>query len=162
MREIAMAKTATVEKTIDRKGKPRIVDVIGYAASVGVKAKDTQELIERVERGLAYGAFKRLVELLEVSNSTLTDLLQIPRRTLTRRRQAGRLAPDESERLLRISRVLDAAVELFEGDRGRALRWLQSPNRALNGEAPLHMARTEIGAHEVEDLIGRLEYGVFS
>ena len=142
--------------------RPSAADVIGYAASVGVQVRDTQELIERVERGLAYGAFKRLVELLEVPNSTLTELLQIPSRTLTRRRQAGRLAPDESERLLRISRVLDAAVELSEGDRSRALRWLQSPNRALNGDTPLHMAKTEIGAHEVEDLIGRLEYGVFS
>lgn len=89
-------------------------------------------------------------------------MVRIPARTLSRRKASGRLSPDESERLLRISRIVDQAVALFEGDHDAAMQWLQTPQPALNREKPLDFARTEIGAREVEDLIGRLEYGVFS
>jgi uncharacterized protein (DUF2384 family) len=40
--------------------------------------------------------------------------------------------------------------------------WLRSPNRALGGESPLALSKTEVGAREVENLIGRLEHGVFT
>jgi putative toxin-antitoxin system antitoxin component (TIGR02293 family) len=153
-----MVKALEAEKRTGR-GEER-VSVIPYAASIGVRVRDTNDLIERVEKGFTYSAFKNLLGLLGLTSTELADLLQIPRRTLTRRKRDGRLAPDESERLLRISRVLDASVELFEGDREGAVRWLQSPNRALGGEVPLDMARTEVGALEVEKLIGRIEYGV--
>ena len=155
-----MEKVITAEKQNGQRDRGR--STIAYAASIGVRVSDTHALIERVEKGFTYGAFENLLGLLDLTSTELADLLQIPRRTLTRRKRAGRFPTDESERLLRLSRVLDAAVELFEGDRNRAVKWLRSPNRALNGEAPLDMAKTEIGAHEVENLIGRLEYGVFS
>ena len=51
---------------------------------------------------------------------------------------------------------------LFEGDNAAALRWLTAPRKALEGKTPLAYARTELGAREVEDLIGRLEHGVIS
>ena len=69
--------------------------------------------------------------------------------------------PDESDRLLRASRVFGRALELFEGDPEAARRWLGLPQPALGGATPLAFARTEAGAREVEDLVGRLEHGVF-
>lgn len=138
----------------------RDADTIPYAARIGVRVSDTQDLIHRVEQGFSYQAFERMRTLLGLSAAELTALLLVPKRTLTRRRQTGKFAPDESERLLRLSRVLDAAFELFEGKHPAAVEWLRSPNRALAGEVPIEMARTEIGALEVENLIGRLEYGV--
>jgi putative toxin-antitoxin system antitoxin component (TIGR02293 family) len=64
--------------------------------------------------------------------------------------------------LLRISTIFDKTVDLFEGDVRGAVTWLTAPMRALAGESPLRYSRTEIGAREVENLIGRLEHGVFS
>jgi putative toxin-antitoxin system antitoxin component (TIGR02293 family) len=58
--------------------------------------------------------------------------------------------------------MFERAVELFEGDVAGAVRWLASAKRALGGQAPLTYSRTEVGAREVENLIGRLEHGVFS
>jgi putative toxin-antitoxin system antitoxin component (TIGR02293 family) len=86
----------------------------------------------------------------------------IPERTLARRRSRGKFTPEESERLLRLGTVFEQAVELFEGDNAAALRWLTAPRKALEGKTPLAYARTELGAREVEDLIGRLEHGVVS
>ena len=136
--------------------------VIPYAASLGVRVSRPQDLVQQVEAGFSYTAFEKLLRLLRVSGPELAGLLDIPARTLTRRKQAGKFAPKESERLLRLSKLLEASADLFEGDRDGAVAWLRSPNRALGGESPLALSKTEIGAREVENLIGRLEHGVFS
>ena len=41
-------------------------------------------------------------------------------------------------------------------------RWLASPQVGLGGAIPLEFAETEVGAREVENLLGRIEYGVYS
>src|SRR6267143_4328144 len=92
----------------------------------------------------------------------LAELAQIGNRTLHRRKEEGRLQPDESDRLLRVSRVFAKAIELFEGDNRAAMHWLSTPQRALSGVAPLTLTKSEFGALEVERLIGRLEHGVFT
>jgi len=160
-----MGKSVALETRPRGQKRRRTRPAIPYAATIGVRASDTQELIHQVERGFSYETFKNLLATWSVaglSSSEIAELLQVPPRTLTRRKQAGKFATDESERLLRLSRVLDATAELFEGDRLSAVAWLRSPNRALNGEKPIEMTKTEIGAGEVENLIGRLEYGVYS
>jgi putative toxin-antitoxin system antitoxin component (TIGR02293 family) len=53
-------------------------------------------------------------------------------------------------------------LELFEGDRDVATEWLTTAQPALGGAVPLDLARTEVGAREIERLVGRLEHGVFS
>lgn len=97
-----------------------------------------------------------------ISLSDIASLIGLPPRTFARRKASGRLTSDESEKLLRISAVFEQAVDLFEGDRAGALKWLTSPKKALQNETPLAYSRTELGAREVENLIGRLEHGVFS
>ncbi|MGA8366795.1 MAG: antitoxin Xre/MbcA/ParS toxin-binding domain-containing protein, partial [Candidatus Acidiferrales bacterium] len=96
------------------------------------------------------------------SPSRIASVIEIPDRTLARRKAAGRLAPDESERLLRIATVFEKAVGLFEGDVSEALNWLATPKEALGNNIPLSYSRFEPGAREVENLIGRLEHGVFT
>ena len=154
-KSIAQTRASRVRRT-------RSSPAIPYAASLGVRAGGPQALAQQVEAGLSYTAFEKLLRLLRVSGPELARLLDIPSRTLTRRKQAGRFAPQESERLLRLSRLLEASAALFEGDRAGAVAWLRAPNRALGGETPLAMSKTEIGAREVENLIGRLEHGVSS
>jgi len=90
------------------------------------------------------------------------EILFMSARTLQRRKTEGRLHADESDRLLRLSRVFGRAIELFEGDSDAALRWMKKPLPALGLVAPLAMSKTEPGAIEVERLIGRIEHGVFS
>jgi putative toxin-antitoxin system antitoxin component (TIGR02293 family) len=67
----------------------------------------------------------------------------------------------ESDRLVRYARLFARASEALGGHAG-ARSWLVEPARAFHGECPLDYADTEIGAREVEALLGRLEHGVFS
>jgi putative toxin-antitoxin system antitoxin component (TIGR02293 family) len=48
------------------------------------------------------------------------------------------------------------------GERAKASRWLHNPNRALGGVSPLSLLDTDLGTREVEQILGRIEYGVYS
>lgn len=133
-----------------------------YVLLLGMKKFETDELLKQVEKGFPFRVMERLGRNLDLSMKDLAELAQIRLRTLHRRKEAGRLQPDESDRLLRVSRVFAGAIELFEGDDRAARHWLSAPQSALGGATPLSLAKTELGALEVQRLIGRLEHGVFS
>ena len=133
-----------------------------HAALLGLRDFDTVTLQKRVEKGFAFTTVLRVLRLMALPMQVLAEILLIPPRTLQRRKTIGRLEPDESDRLLRLTRIYGKAIELFEGDNRAALEWLHSPVTALGGATPLSMLKTEPGAQEVERLIARLEYGVFS
>jgi putative toxin-antitoxin system antitoxin component (TIGR02293 family) len=91
----------------------------------------------------------------------LFPLLGISKATLHRRKAGGRLAPAESDRVVRFARLMGRAVVVLESE-ATARQWLSSPQFGLGGAVPLEYAETELGAREVEDLLGRLEHGVYS
>jgi putative toxin-antitoxin system antitoxin component (TIGR02293 family) len=131
-------------------------------ATLGLTATTTAALIHQVEQGLPFEALESLGAASGLGVPVIATVIGIPERTLARRKKAGRLSTGESERLLRVSTVFEKAVELFEGDVKPAVTWLTSPKKALGDRLPLEYSRTELGAGEVEDLMGRLEDGVFS
>jgi len=131
-----------------------------YVTLLGLSTWDAPGLHDRVQKGLSYAALERLRRVLDVPVSQFAELIWIAPRTVARRKETGRLRPDESDRLLRMARVTGLALQLFEGDLAEARRWLLSPQPALGGEAPARLAKTEVGAREVEHLVGRLERGI--
>ena len=129
---------------------------------MGLQVRGTAALIRLIEEGFSFVSIQKLEAQTGIGLGLLGSLIGIPERTLARRKTAGRLTPEESERLLRISSVFEKAVELFEGDVAAAVNWLMTPRPALQDQQPLFYARTELGAREVENLMGRLEHGVFA
>jgi len=133
-----------------------------YVVLLGLDAFDLPVLLRLIEKGFAWKTLQRFVRNTGLSVEQVADLVAIPRRTLARRKVAGRLSSQESDRLLRAARIYSRALELFDGDRDAATRWLTHANGALGGVTPIELARTEIGATEVDHLIGRIEHGIFS
>ena len=132
-----------------------------YVILLGLKQYDFPSIIDRIERGLPYSAFERLQKNTGFSTETLLDLLQIPRRTLTRRKSTGRLSKDESDRLVRLARVYGRALHFFDGDAPAATAWLEEAQLAFGEVPPIDLIKTDVGAQEVERLIGQLEHGIF-
>jgi putative toxin-antitoxin system antitoxin component (TIGR02293 family) len=121
------------------------------------------EAAARVRAGLPIAEVEALRELLGLTVEGLAGRIGISIATLSRRRQSGEpLDPAHSDRVLRFARLFRLAAELHDGDEDAARAWLTKPAPALDGESPLDHAGTEAGAREVEDLIGRLEYGVYT
>ena len=133
-----------------------------YVSLLGLRLQDPFQIVRRVEQGLRFEALERFQKNTRFSTSELADLVAIKLRTLHRRKEQGRLAPEESDRLLRVSRVFGKALELFEGDAEAARRWFHAPAKALGGGRPITLARTDLGSREVEVLIDRLEHGVLT
>jgi putative toxin-antitoxin system antitoxin component (TIGR02293 family) len=133
-----------------------------HVVLLGLSAFDTADLIEAIQKGFRYQTFERFRRNIALPVETIMALVNIPRRTLTRRKLEGRFAPEESDRLVRASRVYSKALQLFDGDSEAASHWLVAPQRGLGGGVPVVLSSTEVGAREVERLIDRLEHGVFA
>ena len=131
-----------------------------YVALLGFRNYEPLKIYSRVRLGLSFATYERFQRNTALNSAALAALLQLPARTIARRKAAGRLEPDESDRLLRASRVFGRALELFEGDSGAAREWLLNEQPLLGGLVPLELATTDVGALEVERLVGRLEHGI--
>jgi len=131
-------------------------------ATLGFLGAHASQLISKIESGFSFRTLQELESRSGMSIALIASIIGIPERTLARRKAAGKLAPRESERLLRVSIVFEKAVELFEGDVSKAVAWLTTPKKILGNQSPLAYSRTDPGAREVETIIGRLEHGVFS
>jgi putative toxin-antitoxin system antitoxin component (TIGR02293 family) len=132
-----------------------------YAVLLGLDAFDAPGLLRSITKGFPYRTLERFQRNTSLPLDRITELVDIPRRTLTRRKGEGRFLPDESDRLLSASRLFGHALALFEGDREAAAEWLTAPQPALGGGVPIELAKSELGAREVETVLGRLEQGVF-
>ncbi|MDE2907516.1 MAG: DUF2384 domain-containing protein [Acidobacteriota bacterium] len=75
--------------------------------------------------------------------------------------RGSRLSPTESDRLLRTQRLFEHARSVFDEDKD-ARAWLSAPNDALSGESPLALLDTDAGARLVDDVLTRLEFGVYA
>jgi putative toxin-antitoxin system antitoxin component (TIGR02293 family) len=80
---------------------------------------------------------------------------------LHRREAQGRLGKGKSDTVVRHARLMSKAIAVFENEEEARL-WLASPQFGLGGAVPLGYAETEAGAREVDDLLGRIEFGVYS
>ena len=118
-------------------------------------------LVQRLRDGFPMAEFHLLQDLLRISEEELGRFLGISPATLHRRKKTGRLETAESERVVRFARLFGLAMEVFES-KDATREWLKAGNPGTAGESPLSYADTEFGAREVENLMGRIDHGVFS
>ena len=136
-----------------------IVEVLGGAKVFRQPIADAWELQEKARKGLPYAALVSLVKRLRLGSEEVVFVFNLKRRTLARRKEARVLHADESDRVLRVARILALAREVF-GAEEKATIWLRRTNRALRNRAPLSLLDTDLGAREVENVLVRLERGV--
>jgi len=136
-----------------------VVHVLG--GSLGLRLREPGAIIARLKKGLTIHSFMHLSDAINISPARLAEVTNIASRTMSRRKKEGRLRFVESERVFRLATLFDKAIEVL-GDEDHARRWFKTPLKALAGKSPLEYSDTDIGAREVEDLLGRLEHGVFS
>lgn len=139
----------------------RIADALGGRKVLKIRVKTPEDLIQATRAGLSYAAFEAIRIRFEIGTEILTRLLDLPARTLARRKHEKRFRSEESDRLVRVARIGALAEETL-GSTQKAARWLQAPNRALSGEAPLDRLDTDVGTRDIEGLLLRIGYGVYS
>lgn len=135
--------------------------VLGGEPVLHSRPRSVLDWIALVRRGISAGAVDAVVRVLGIGQAELARALDIPERTLARRKKEGVLNRDESGKLVRLAHVVERAVEVFE-DEAAALDWLKSPNAALGGASPISLLDTDLGSDAVLDTLGRIEHGVFA
>jgi putative toxin-antitoxin system antitoxin component (TIGR02293 family) len=139
-----------------------VATVLGGKKALGVAISDADQMRRAVRRGLSFKSLEALAGLLHLQNEDeVVVVTGMAPRTLARRKVSETLTPDESDRLYRVARVAARAMDVL-GSTERAKIWLKKRNEALGGEVPLQLLDTEVGAHQVEAVLGRIEHGVFS
>ena len=136
--------------------------IYGSSGKVDDGSFTGRKLVEAIQDGLPVTDLAVLQESLNVSTEKLAPMLGISKATFHRRRGAGKkLGAAESDRVVRFARLLGKAIKVF-GAEEDARVWLSSPQFGLGGAVPLDFSKTEVGAREVENLLGRIEHGVYS
>ena len=123
---------------------------------------DNHAMVQRVEEGLPVMDIVKFGKQAGFTNEELAKLINVPARTYARRvADKSRLKLHESERAARLMRLFDRAKQLFATEEN-VRKWLHTELPALGWRTPIDFAQTEPGAREVENLIGRIEHGVYS
>ena len=146
------------------------------------KASDTFKQVETVHRGFAEAGVIRDLGLAHMKNAPTVGatpqslaalgqhgysqdeiyVLVIPKRTLARRTANKEpLSVEETDKALRLERMARRAAEVF-GNPDKATRWMRKPKHQLGGETPLAYLSSEGGARVVEEMLDRIDYGIFA
>lgn len=127
---------------------------------IGTKTGSEQNVVRLVESGLPVSVLARLQER-GLSKAELFDVV-IPARTLKHRKARRQpLSKEESERAVRMMRVLARANSVL-GDDASALTWLRSPKKRFQGRSPIEMLATEPGGRLVEEMLIQIDEGMFA
>ena len=118
---------------------------------------------DRIVQGLPRRALERLKAEMELTDADAAKALGISSKTISRLRKGRAKTLDEltSDRLYRVARIYEIATRVM-GSKAGARDWLRREQFGLDWRVPLDLMRSEPGAREVENLLGRIEYGVLS
>jgi putative toxin-antitoxin system antitoxin component (TIGR02293 family) len=148
--------TWTPPRTIARSpGRILIEHIFGERYTTDVARRQIGE-------GFDAGVFKRFEKVVPVSRGALADHLQVSERTLLRRLHEDKhFSAAESDRLYRLITLYSHAANVL-GSLEAANEWMTSPALALGDQTPLAYATNEAGAKRVEQLLTRIDDGVYS
>lgn len=119
-------------------------------------------IIEQARQGVATQQVDQLTDLLKVSFKEMASVLQVAERTLHRFRSEGHLDEQASERLLLLENLAAHGLLVFDNQPDALADWMRYPLRELKGQTPFQLLTTISGFSLVDDVLTRIEYGVYS
>lgn len=138
-----------------------IADLLGGSEVLQEEVRRETELEKLVLAGIPAQAARALALSTQTTLTYLQEVAGIDPSTFARRvRTKARLKLDESDRIVRIARIAAHAVETLGRESG--LAWLRERNAALGDRIPIELLQTDVGATQVEQVLGRIDFGVFS
>ena len=139
-----------------------IAEVLGGKKVLKKRIGTPAQLMTLIREGLPADILPTIAAELSMDRSAVAKVVGISGRTLSRRLASrSRLSAEESDRMVRLARVLALANDTL-GDRAKASSWLQTPNRALQGSTPFELLDTDAGVQSVETILARIAYGIYS
>ena len=136
-----------------------LLETLGGTTVFKRRLQSPEDLRIAINRGIPFQALIAMTTRFGLDLTRMGRILHVPSRTMARRKLRHRFSAQESDRIVRVARIVSYATEVF-GTHGKASTWLTRPNRALRQAAPLDLLDTDVGTREVETILGRIEHGV--
>jgi len=137
-----------------------VLDRLILERAIGIESKSDFELAEIVEHGLPTATLAML-KLHGISFTEVSEVVISPRTLKHRKARGEQLSDEETDRLVRVTRILTLADGVF-GNHEKALKWLRTPSDRLTGRTPMSMLRTDVGGRVVENRLWQIDEGVFA
>lgn len=142
--------------------KPAISDLLGGALSLAIPIKNYYDLILLSRAGVSKASAESVISFTGMSKKRFVeDILNLSIKTLERKQADDKLDIRTSSLIIEVARVLEHTYKVFD-DKEKVQRWLSKPNNALHGETPLSLFSTPTGIGMIEDVLTRIEEGVYS
>lgn len=132
-----------------------------YSVNTVVNQMTSLEKMGIVREGVSKKDLERLKEKSELDYDKLAKALSVTRATLINKKRDQKFGAVLSEKIVGLADIYSYGYEVFE-DEDRFNRWMFRPNQALGGKAPYDFIDNQFGREEVKNLIGRIDYGVYS
>ena len=139
-----------------------LVNLLGGEGIVRHPVRSEFDLISLSNEGISKASVDALVSHLGISRKSFSeDILDTSVKTLERKKSTDKLDKRTSSHVIEIAKVVEHAFEVFDDESG-VKQWLNSPNPALGGIKPIDLFYIPTGLGMVDDVLGRIEHGVYS
>lgn len=153
---------ARLIKLNSKENRTLITYWLGGVALVPKPIHSDFDLLLAASEGIPKSSVDVLANHLGITRKSMAeDIFDLSVKTLERKAPSDKLDKKTSSHAFEIAKLMQHAYEVFEDD-DKIKRWISRQNRALNGMKPLQLFNTLTGLSMVNDILGRIEEGVYS
>lgn len=138
-----------------------IIEIMGGQETMGKAVTNTADIIDLAVAGMSTKVIRAVQTRARFSNKEISEFLNISPSTYQRYHTKKKLKRDESEKLFHLSSIIAKGIIIF-GSEEQFSQWLHLDNIALGGRKPITWLSSHIGREEILNVLGRIEYGIFS
>jgi putative toxin-antitoxin system antitoxin component (TIGR02293 family) len=150
------------EKKIKQNRELNFVHLLGGKSIVTKPIRSEFDIISLSNEGITKASLDVLISHLGISKKAFSEnILDTSVKTLERKKSTDKLDKRTSSHIIEIAKVLEHVFAVFESEE-KVKSWLNTPNRALNSIKPIDLFYLPTGLNMVNDILGRIEEGVYS
>ena len=135
-----------------------VENILGGKDTLRSSLKDSLDQIHVIENGIPRKSLLKFIENISYSMKDMAGLLHVSERTIKRNELLDTPLADQ---VMQLAILFTRGFEVFESKED-FLEWLEIENQALDNKRPKEYLGTSVGRQLIEDILGRIEYGVFS
>lgn len=165
---MAIRKQRTVSNRLGtKKATTKVARSSSHAAIIYIEMDKPEnqmtpfEKMEKLHQGLSKSDLERLKIRTDLDYDKLSHVLSVTRSTLIKKKDLQKYSFAVAERMLDLADIYSYGYKVFE-DESKFRDWMFKSNHALGGKTPYEILNNQFGREEVKNLIGRIEYGVYS
>jgi len=159
---VKLSQMKVIEKVPAKARGLNFVNLLGGKTILAMSIQSDFDLIALSNEGITKASLDALIGHLGISKKSFSEnILDASVKTLERKKNTDRLDKRTSSHIIEITKVVEHAFLVFENE-DKVKSWLNYPNRALNNTKPIDLFYIPTGLKMVDDILGRIEYGVYS